>query len=127
MKKGPLVKVEISPGRLVKMYEADAIEQGLLKKKPPKKKAPADRDKVQQPQRDKGAPATTEKETPPGPDTETITPSDDFTTITGVGLATARALAAHGVTTFAQLRAGGALDFLNAPTNQAIEEWRQNG
>jgi len=28
--RGPLVAVEISPGRFVKMYEQDAIQQGLI-------------------------------------------------------------------------------------------------
>jgi len=31
-KRGPLIKVEIAPGRFVKMYERDAIARGLVKK-----------------------------------------------------------------------------------------------
>ena len=34
-KRGPLIKVQIGPGRFVKMYERDAIARGLVKKERP--------------------------------------------------------------------------------------------
>lgn len=130
MKKGPLVRVKLQEGRYAKMYRQDAIEQGLLepdedeKKEqsaPQKKSRPAQGDKMRQPQKDKGAAEqSVEDAAPPEPD-------DDFTTIDGVGPATARALAANGVETFEALREAGELDYLSATVNAAIEEWRNSG
>lgn len=112
MKKGPLVKVEIRPGQFVKMYEADAIAQGYLKarSKPLDKMQTRPLDKQRAPE----PPSTSSGQPEP----------DDFTTIAGVGPATARALVAHGIVTFEQLRGAGELAYLNERTNRAIEEWR---
>lgn len=121
MKKGPLVKVEISPGRFVKMHQADAIARGLIL--PEKKRRPTGRDKMRAPGRDKGAPP----QSPPGggrddePESERV---DDFTVIPGVGPATARVLVTRGITTFEQLRQAGELTYLSERVNAAIEEWR---
>jgi len=112
MKKGPLVKVQIGRGQFVKMYEADAIAKGLL---PSKAKPPAD-NKMRLPTENKSTPQETEAESTP--------PADDFTTIPGVGPATARALVANGITTFEQLRQAGALGYVTPKTMQAIEAWR---
>ena len=113
MNKGKLVNIQISPGRFVKMYEADAIARGLLKAKP---QAP---NKMRVPGQNKTAPE--EKLEMP---VEEKPPADDFTTIPGVGPATARALVTHGVTSFDQLRSAGKLDYLSSKTMQAIEAWR---
>jgi predicted flap endonuclease-1-like 5' DNA nuclease len=59
------------------------------------------------------------------PEPETKPQADDFTAIPGVGQATARALVAHGITTFEALREIGELDYLSEKANQAIHEWRE--
>jgi predicted flap endonuclease-1-like 5' DNA nuclease len=115
MNKGPLVKIEVRPGQFVKMYEADAIAQGLLAAKT----KPASRDKAR--------PATSDKARRPDEqpaETAIPQPEDDLTTIPGVGAATARALAARGITTFEALRAAASLDFLTPHVAEAIEAWR---
>lgn len=117
--KGPLIRVELQPGRYVKMHRQDAIDQGLLKpKKKPKEKAPKKgrkpaRDKMRRPERDKALSATANK-----PDT----PPDDFTVIPGVGPATAGELQQHGIRTFEQLRKAD-VGFLHGRAQTAIEEW----
>lgn len=125
--KGPLVKVEISPGRYVKMHRADVEAQTLQGKV-----KPADRDKLQPAQEDKAQPAQGDKLAPPqgnkaAEPTAPPAEPDDFTKIEGVGKATARALTTHGITTFAQLKAAGTLDYVTPAANNAIEEWRKNG
>lgn len=115
MKKGPLIKVEISPGRYVKMYQADAEARGLVQKA-----RPPQQDKIRPPQQDK------QQQPPAEPEEETAV-SDDLTQIPGVGPATARALAARGIDTFAALRAAGELDWLTPQANQAIAAWREAG
>lgn len=124
MKKGPLVRVELQPGRFVKMYEADAIAAGHIAppedEGPSTKSRPKPEDKQVKPQTDKGS------QEDAGPEQETKA-LDDFTTIDGVGPATARALAANGMTTFDELREAGELDFLSASVNASIEEWRDGG
>jgi predicted flap endonuclease-1-like 5' DNA nuclease len=114
MKKGPLVKIPIGRGQFVKMYEADAIAKGLL---PSKAKPQAD-NKMRLPT------VMQNKSTPPEPEEGSEPPTDDFTTIPGVGPATARALVANGITTFEQLRQAGALAYITSRTMQAIEAWR---
>ena len=113
MQKGKLVNIDLGKGRFVKMYEANAIAQGLLKAKPQAT------NKMRVPGRNKTAP-----EGKPEAQPEEKPPADDFTTITGVGPATARALISHGITTFEQLKATDGLDYLTAKTLQAIEAWR---
>jgi hypothetical protein len=116
--KGPLVRIQIGPGQYRKMYEADAIAQGLIvgKAQPPaqdKQRQPA-QDKQRQPGQDKAQPPKEEK------------PADDLSTIQGVGLATARMLAARGITTFDELRAAsgaGKLNFLSSAAQTAIGKW----
>lgn len=138
MKKGPLVKVELQPGRFVKMYEADAIAQGLIeaKSKPASKDkaSPPSKDKMRKPAGDKAASESgspeekaEKSETPERnevSDRVIADPQDDFTTIDGVGPATARALAANDINTFDELRAAGELEYLTGPINEAIERWR---
>ena len=133
MSKGKLIRVELSPGRIVKMYEADAVAQGLIPAPEAKAQPPATRqrpkpgDKQRLPQEDKDkAPEPVEEPAQPE-EQDDGRPQDDFTTIPGVGPATARALAASGITTFAQLRTAGELDYLTATVNAAIEEWRKHG
>jgi len=102
------------------MYEQDAIEAGHIK---PKRQEPAQdkqrrkvQDKQRRPQQDKAAELEPELE----PEAEVA----DFTVIEGVGKATARALAANGITTFDELRDAGELDYLTPQVNEAIETWR---
>lgn len=101
MSKGKLIKVELRPGQFVKMYEADAIAQGLTKAKP-------------QAQNKMIEPEATKAEGQ----------AEDLTTIPGIGPATVRALAAHGIINFEQLRAAGQIGYLSEKVNLAIEEWR---
>ncbi len=110
-RKGKLVRVQL-PGRVVKMYEADAIEKGYIKGQP---QAP---NKMRIPSENKAEPETPAEETPK---------PDDFTTIPGIGPASARALVAHGITTFEQLRQAGELTYLTGKASGAIEAWRSNG
>lgn len=116
MSKGKLIRVEISPGRVVKMYEADAVAAGHIAAPQAKAQPPA-QNKMRLPAENKAPEAEAEPEAP----------ADDFTAIDGVGPATARALAANGITTFAQLRTAGELGYLTATVNAAIEEWRKHG
>jgi len=114
MKKGPLVKIPIGRGQFVKMYESDAIAKGLL----PSKAKPQAENKMRLPT------ATQNKSAPQEPEAVSAPTADDFTTIMGVGPATARALVANGITTFEQLRQAGALTYVTPRTMQAIEAWR---
>lgn len=114
--KGPLIRVEIEPGRFVKMYQADAEAQGLVQKSRP----PAE-DKGRKPQEDKGAGEQTPTQPPPkGEGAE----ADDFTTIPGVGKATARALTVAGITSFAELRTADLSRIVSSQVQEAIEAWR---
>lgn len=123
-KRGPLVRVELAPGRYAKMYRSDVEDQGMQNRV-----HPADQDKLQRPQKSKVAPPQSNKLAAPTanklvePRVESEQPAD-FTTIKGIGLATARALVAHGITTFEQLRQAGDLSYLASPTVAAIEKWR---
>ncbi len=124
-RKGPLVRVEISPGRYVKMHETDAVARGYIKARPPAG------DKVLKPAGDKtvqgsgfrvqGSEIGVQGS---GDESQNSEPKDDFTIIAGVGPATARALQARGIVTFEQLRQAGALDYVSAQAMQAIEQWR---
>lgn len=125
--KGPLVRVEKGEaGRYVKMHRADVEAEGLTAKI-----HPADRDRLRPAEHDKSQPAAGDKLAPPqGNKAAEPTPPtepDDFATIAGVGKATARALVAHGIATFAQLKAAGELDYVTPAAMTAIEEWRKSG
>ena len=121
-KSGPLVKVEISPGHVVKMYKEDAIAEGYL---PPEIKAiPPAENKMMPRSENKAAGEQGSGRAGEIKQAETKTGPDDFTTIPGVGRATARALQARGVTTFEQLRQAGALDYVSEAAMKAIEAWR---
>lgn len=125
--KGPLVRVELQPGRYVKMYRADAIEAGHIKPDPAppggtKKRTPAE-DKAIRPEGDKSVPRPPAP-TPLNPPEEGK--ADDLTVIQGVGQATARALKARGIASFDELRAAleaGRLDFLTTHVRGAIEDY----
>ena len=132
MKKGPLVRVELQPGRFVKKYEEDAVLDGYAEDEdgvwrlaaggPKKKGGKPQETKIRKPQEDKGKRPAEEK----APAEEPPVPADDFTVIDGVGPATARALAAHEIRTFDELREAR-LDFLTGQALAAIEEWRTDG
>jgi predicted flap endonuclease-1-like 5' DNA nuclease len=99
--KGKLVKIEVSPGRLVKMYEADAVAAGHIK---PKTKAlPASENKMILPTENKTA--------------------DDFSGIPGIGPAAARAILAHGIATYDDLKTAD-LSFLPKRAQESIEAWK---
>lgn len=141
--KGPLVKVEIAPGRFVKMYRADAVAQGLIKKDSSEdlgmtggtKARVAEGDKMLRPSQDKKAAAadtavngeagqgsadTAESGGTPGG-------ADDLTVIEGVGPATARALGAVGIVSFEQLRSAGRADLERVVSGNvlaSIEAWQ---
>jgi predicted flap endonuclease-1-like 5' DNA nuclease len=117
MKKGKLIRVEVSPGRIVKMYEADAVAQGLIE--PSKEKAAPTTKQKPKPQDKQQLPGETKEPEQPAP-------ADDFTVIDGVGPATARALAANGITTLDELASAGELDYLTATVNAAIQTWRDS-
>jgi predicted flap endonuclease-1-like 5' DNA nuclease len=109
--KGPLIRVKIGEGQYRKMYEADAIAQGLIvgKAQPPAQ------DKQRQPAQDK-------QRQPPKEER----PADDLSTIQGVGLATARMQAARAITTNDEQRAAsaaGKLNFLSSAAQTAIGKW----
>lgn len=123
MKKGPLVKVQIRKGQFVKMYESDAIAKGYL---PSKAKPQADNKmRIPDAKQNKAAHQEAEAEsTPLEAADEFAQTADDFTTIPGIGKGTARALVAHGIRSFEQLRQAGALTYVTPKTMQAIEDWR---
>ena len=124
MSKGKLVRVQLQKGQFVKMYEADAIAKGLL---PPKAK-PQAVNKMRTPPANKSVSAEPEQAQPERaqPEAESAPVADDFTTIPGIGKATARALVANGITTFEQLKAAGKLEYLSPKARQAIEDWFGN-
>jgi len=109
MNRGPLVKVQLSPGRWVKMYEKDAIEKGLLIKQRKQSE-----NKMIQPQEEKKIEPVLEK-----------AEWDDFTEIHGVGKATDEQLHAHGVHIYDQLL-NAPIEYLNPKAKQAIKDWREN-
>lgn len=110
MKKGKLIRVELQPGRFVKMHEVDAAAAGYITL-PQKKMKPAQENKMAMPK---------EVKTKPLPQVE----PENFTEINGIGPATARALNNHGINTFDDLRAASDLDFLPISAQSAIERWR---
>lgn len=112
-KKGPLVRVELQPGRFVKMHKVDAVAAGLIEGKA----KPAAGNKLRPPAEDKST-----KKQESGEKTEKVV--DDFTTIDGIGPASARALQVRGITSFEQLRQATTLDYLTPQARQAIEQWR---
>lgn len=123
-KKGKLVRVEMQPGRFVKMYEADAVAAGLIEAKA----KPAAGNKMVRPEGNKtlaaeqGSPSTTLRTGRGAEEKEKVV--DDFTTINGIGPASARALQARGITSFEALRQATALDYLTPQARQAIEQWK---
>lgn len=119
MGKGPLVKVELQPGRFVKMYRDDAIAAGLLDAPEKKRKKPAD--KMQKQAQDKSGVVVTQDRARPAPGVTTA--ADDFTQIPGIGAATAEELYERGFDTFEELRNA---DLAELPwrAQLAIGQWR---
>lgn len=107
--RGPLIRVTHPNGMVTKMYQQDAIDAGLI---PGRKAAPPPENKLASLPENK---ASLPEETPP----------DDFTTIPGVGQASARSLVAQGIRTFAQLRKADLETVtLSKTVINAIEAWR---
>lgn len=113
MAKKPLVRVELEPGRFVKMYRDDVQRLGLIG---PAKVQEAVEDKMRRPAEDKTIP-----ESHSGPDMDET--SDDLTEIPGVGPATAERLRAQGLETLEELRTVD-LSALDGRARRAIERWR---
>lgn len=109
MGKGQLIRVELQPGRFVKMHRQHAIEAGLLNA-PQKMRTVKTENKMVVPVMNKA-----EIEEPEN--------QDDFSTIPGVGKATIELLHHQGIFTFAQLRAAD-LSGLYYRARQAVEDWR---
>jgi predicted flap endonuclease-1-like 5' DNA nuclease len=129
--KGPLVRVELSPGRFVKMHREDAIAAGHIAPQGGEKMRPAAENKMLTAAEDKGVVPHPQPLYPPGTSSQgergASEEEADFTSIPGVGPATARALKARRIETFEQLRAAGQLDFVSPQAMQAIEKWRAGG
>ena len=115
MKKGKLVRIRIGRGQFKKMYEADAIAQGLL----PSKKKQSAHNKMRLSTGNKLAPQKLKVENAP-------LDKYFFTTIHGVGPATARVLIDNGIITFEQLREAGTLNYVSPKVMKAIEAWRNS-
>lgn len=125
MKKGKLVRVHLGGGRYVKMYEADAVAQGLI---PDPKARPKPEDKMRRPEGNKAATGALRQSDEPEPEPPAPPPvMADFESIEGIGPASARALAAHGITTFDALLAAADLSFLTPQAQEAVEAWRAGG
>jgi len=101
-RRGPLVPVDLGHGRAVKMHREDAERLGYVQ---PKRRQPSE-NKLRVPDADKAA-----------------EPEADFTTIPGIGAATAAQIRATGIRTLAQLRAAD-LSFLSSRAAAAVEAWR---
>lgn len=123
MGKGPLVKVELQPGRFVKMYRDDAIAAGLLDAPEPKKRRQKPADKMRAPAQDKSKSNVVVTDQPAGARAIVTTVADDFTQIPGIGAATAEELRQRGFYTFEDLRNA---DLAELPwrARHAVEEWR---
>lgn len=107
MKKGKLVRVEISPGRFIKMHEADLSENKL---------AVSDANKIDK----SGASNKAASDAAGDPPIE----ADDLSSISGVGKASERVLNDHDFYTFKDLAAAGELAFLTPKVNEKIQAWR---
>ena len=112
MGKGKLIRVELQPGRFVKMHKQDAIEAGLLRGSKIRKTSVEN--KMVVPVMNK-VEAEVEVEEPEY--------QDDFTEISGVGKATIELLHQQGVFTFAQLREADLSD-LYYRARDAVEVWK---
>jgi predicted flap endonuclease-1-like 5' DNA nuclease len=131
-KRGPLVRVELEPGRFVKMHKEDAMARGLLA---PKKRQPAG-NKMRVPVANKAI-VTGASDTSAGafaqpeaitrviadPEVPADIEADDFTAIDGIGEVMAAMLHERGILTLDELREVETCD-LPARVAQAIERWR---
>lgn len=118
MSKGPLIRVQIKPGHWVKMYKRDAEERGYI---PAEKSVQKPQDKMIE------GPVYSKPEAPvanKAPETEKL--YDDFTVIPNIGPATVRALNAHGITTYDQLKVAGKIEYISIRAMDSIDEWRKN-
>jgi predicted flap endonuclease-1-like 5' DNA nuclease len=88
MGKGPLVRVEIEPGRYGMMHRQETIEAGLIAA--PKRRKPAE-DKVSRPEGDKGKRESGNRDSGSGKAGKRKS-ADDFVIIRGIGPATVEAL-----------------------------------
>lgn len=131
--RGPLIKVQIGPHRYAKMYEADAIKQGLT---PKRGKLPSDKGSTPPPTltpdplsarissgqgRGENDPALSE------PPQRVVLPRDeweDFTEVPGIGKASCEALHANGIYTYEDLLIAD-VSFLTAKAQKAVEALRE--
>lgn len=111
--RGPLVRVQVG-GRWVKMYQADAAAQKLVTVETQANR-PAQEDKARPAENEKMVETAVIENEP----AQTVV---DFSTIDGVGPATARRIVAQGIGTYEQLRTAD-LGFLSGAQQQAIRAW----
>lgn len=124
LNRGRLVQVQIGPGRYAKMYEQDAIKQGLIQKV----RKPAVDNKMVGLRAVKAEVLTVDA--PAGePQVEMPVPGeiirDDFTEIEGIGRASRDALYAHGVNTFDDLLTAD-VSFLSAGARAVVDGWKKS-
>jgi predicted flap endonuclease-1-like 5' DNA nuclease len=113
--KGKLIRVTLPAGNIVKMYTQDAIAAGYIKA-PQNKAMPAPAENKMMP-----IPAANKAQEDAAPAEQAV----DFSTIKGVGLASARLIVANGIGSYEQLRTAD-ISFLPGKVQQAIEEWRND-
>lgn len=119
-KKGPLVRVELEPGRFVKMYKKDAQARGLLDGQ--KKRQPTG-DKVRRPEQNKGQPPPQPSpKVGKGAEVSTRVIAEDLTVIPGIGEAAAAILRERGILTLEELQRVETED-LPGRVRRAVEEW----
>jgi predicted flap endonuclease-1-like 5' DNA nuclease len=122
-KKGPLVRVELEPGRFVKMHRGDARKMGLLEPARGKKREPSG-DKMRRPERDKvSTRILIDSEEPEIVEVTIGGKAEDLTVVDGIGAATAAMLHERGILTLDELRRVETVD-LPARVARAIERWR---
>lgn len=108
--KGALIKVRMPAGNVVKMYEQDAIDQGLIEGVTSEQKQHQKaEDKKRKGDENKG-----------GETVETV----DFSEIDGVGKATARKIVENGIRTFEELAEADLSNVLTGKAITAIEVWK---
>ena len=111
--KGPLIRVTLPAGNIVKMYQADALAAGYIKPKP------QPQNKALPPAQNKMLPAPVTNKAEEADEGQVV----DFSTIKGVGLASARLIVANGIATYDELQAAD-VSFLSSKARQAVEDWR---
>lgn len=103
--KGTLIRVTLPSGNMVKMYEQDAIAQGLIEPE------------IEPQEVESEEPAQEDQEVPEAAQ------NADFAAIKGIGKASAKKLVANGILTHDDLLTKN-IDFLPSKVVKSIEAWR---